>query len=516
MRDLSFVLGRRRGAFLGILVLGLVVNTGMTVLSPLFFQQLFDRCVPARDMRLFAGLMAGFIALATGWRLLTLRLSLQTQELKQALLRDLSSELLRKYYRLPYPEASRFPPAYYASRIFDEPLAATSEAVDLSLAVASAAAALVSALALLVALSLKATLLLALCVPPLLLVARKYGRAVTKQADAEKEEEGRLRGFLTRAVSAYKSVALFSLGGRVCEGLDSRLAAVNELTFQRLRSSGLHNTIGAIVTSYAETLVIIVCGYEMMRGRMAFGSFMAFMSCFWAAVNALRALIAKVPELAKNKALVARLREFLAAPEKEAAARSAGAVAFEDVEFGYGQEAVLSRLSFSVRRGDKLLLQGRNGSGKSTIANLLASFLSPTKGGVMTCAVERVSAALTPQHFIPGTVRDNLGYERLSAAQRAYVGGLLADLGLESALDRDPESLSSGQRKKVEVVMGLSKDADLYVFDEPLANVDAESKKKLLDRIFERTEGKALVVVMHGDDELKARFDRVLELDPRY
>jgi ABC-type multidrug transport system ATPase subunit len=73
--------------------------------------------------------------------------------------------------------------------------------------------------------------------------------------------------------------------------------------------------------------------------------------------------------------------------------------------------------------------------------------------------------------------------------------------------------LSAGQRKKLEVIMGLSKEAEVYVFDEPLAGVDIGSKDKIIGEIFGRTEGKTLVVIMHGDGQFHQLFDRVVDLE---
>ncbi|MCK5582469.1 MAG: hypothetical protein KAI33_01695, partial [Elusimicrobiales bacterium] len=64
----------------------------------------------------------------------------------------------------------------------------------------------------------------------------------------------------------------------------------------------------------------------------------------------------------------------------------------------------------------------------------------------------------------------------------------------------------AGQKKKVEVVMGLMKNAGLYVFDEPLANVDEESKGKIMKHIFDRSKNSALIVIMHGDNKFHEQF----------
>src|SRR5262249_18871097 len=86
------------------------------------------------------------------------------------------------------------------------------------------------------------------------------------------------------------------------------------------------------------------------------------------------------------------------------------------------------------------------------------------------------------------------------------------ELDLGGCMDKSQEELSAGEKKKVEVAMCLLKEADAYLFDEPLANVDVESKATIIRLILERARGKTLIVIMHGDAEFHARFDRVLDV----
>jgi ATP-binding cassette subfamily B protein len=62
--------------------------------------------------------------------------------------------------------------------------------------------------------------------------------------------------------------------------------------------------------------------------------------------------------------------------------------------------------------------------------------------------------------------------------------------------------------------MGLLKPADLYIFDEPLAGIDVESKEVVMRTIFRETRGKTLFVIMHGDEQYQRHFDKVVYLTP--
>ena len=80
-------------------------------------------------------------------------------------------------------------------------------------------------------------------------------------------------------------------------------------------------------------------------------------------------------------------------------------------------------------------------------------------------------------------------------------------------LEAFADELSAGQQQKLAISLALSQEADLYVIDEPLANLDPESRDTAINLILERTKEKTLVLVMHGSEEYHKLFDRVIRID---
>lgn len=85
--------------------------------------------------------------------------------------------------------------------------------------------------------------------------------------------------------------------------------------------------------------------------------------------------------------------------------------------------------------------------------------------------------------------------------------------GLSGRLGADPALLSQGEQRKLQCVCALLKDADVYIFDEPLANVDGASKRVIMEEIARRTEGRTLILILHGEQDFRVMFDRELALD---
>jgi len=85
----------------------------------------------------------------------------------------------------------------------------------------------------------------------------------------------------------------------------------------------------------------------------------------------------------------------------------------------------------------------------------------------------------------------------------------------QAVLDAFADELSAGQQQKLALSLALSKSADLYIIDEPLANLDPESRDTAINLILERTKEKNLILVMHGAEEYHNLVDRVIRMEPQ-
>ena len=175
---------------------------------------------------------------------------------------------------------------------------------------------------------------------------------------------------------------------------------------------------------------------------------------------------------------------------------------FNDVSFSYGEQPVLSHLSFSMRKGDFIGIAGASGKGKTTILNILLGFLDPTKGEVIindkvqkkeSIKTYWPSMAYTRQQsfFIHDTLLRNITLEEDNHDQ-ACLQLAIKHSGLEPFVAQSPEGLnqmimengkniSGGQQQRIAIARALYKNADLILLDEPFNELDEESEISLLE-----------------------------------
>ena len=202
-------------------------------------------------------------------------------------------------------------------------------------------------------------------------------------------------------------------------------------------------------------------------------------------------------------------------------------VAFNNIQKSFGKTKILHGISFDIRDGEFVVLVGPSGCGKSTLLRMLAG-LEDISGGEISIdgkvindldskdrdiAMVFQSYALYP-HM---TVRDNMAFSlKLRKADAAItnerVGNAARILNLDPLLDRFPRELSGGQRQRVAMGRAIVRDPKVFLFDEPLSNLDAKL------RVAMRAEIKALhqrlktttVYVTHDQIEAMTMADRIV------
>ncbi|SDX56002.1 ABC transporter ATP-binding protein [Litoreibacter albidus] len=193
----------------------------------------------------------------------------------------------------------------------------------------------------------------------------------------------------------------------------------------------------------------------------------------------------------------------------------------------YGGFLAIPDLSLDIEDGEFVILVGPSGCGKSTLLRMLAG-LEPITGGDIAIdntvvndftprqrdiAMVFQSYALYPHMTVAQNMSFSLKLEKHSKAEIERRVGLAADiLGLEALLDRYPKQLSGGQRQRVAMGRSIVRDPKVFLFDEPLSNLDAKLRVQM------RTEIKALharlkttiVYVTHDQVEAMTMADRIV------
>lgn len=152
-------------------------------------------------------------------------------------------------------------------------------------------------------------------------------------------------------------------------------------------------------------------------------------------------------------------------------------VSAREVSIRYGETPVCAGVTFEIQQGDRIVLQGANGSGKSSIIKLICGEDIPYTGELRTGSGLRISYVSQDTSDIRGKLSD---YVRSCGIEESLFQAMLAKLDVPKAqMEKDMSALSAGQKKKVLIARSICEPAHLHIWDEPMNYIDVISRMQI-------------------------------------
>jgi len=203
-----------------------------------------------------------------------------------------------------------------------------------------------------------------------------------------------------------------------------------------------------------------------------------------------------------------------------------GALSIRNVRKSYGETHILKGIDLEIDKGEFLILVGPSGCGKSTLLSMIAGLDSPTSGTIhigdrdvthelpknRDIAMVFQSYALYPNMNVAENIAFGLEMRKVPKPEREKAVARVAKmLQIEHLLERKPGALSGGQRQRVAMGRALARDPLLFLFDEPLSNLDAKLRVEMraeIKLLHQRTKT-TTVYVTHDQVEAMTLGDRI-------
>lgn len=185
----------------------------------------------------------------------------------------------------------------------------------------------------------------------------------------------------------------------------------------------------------------------------------------------------------------------------------------------YGSKSALEDVTFKAGAGRIIGLLGSNGSGKTTLMKIASGLVLPTSGSVRICGEEAGTKSKAMTAFMPDKpltepwmrVRDAVSFvgDFYSDFDHAKAKEMLSFMGLQG---KDKvNTLSKGMNERLQLTLTLSRNARLYLLDEPIGGVDPVAREKILDAILDYySENSCLIISTHLVTDIERIFDEVI------
>ena len=188
----------------------------------------------------------------------------------------------------------------------------------------------------------------------------------------------------------------------------------------------------------------------------------------------------------------------------------------------YGNKEVLEKVNLTIDNNRIIGLLGKNGSGKTTLIKLINDLLTPTTGSILVKGKEvgieskKIISYLSERTYLDPSLRVREVIELFKDFYEDFdeekALNLLKDLDLD--VNASLSKMSKGMREKVQLVLVMSRKAELYILDEPLGGVDPATRDYILDTILTNfNEGASVIISTHLISDIERILDEVIFID---
>jgi ABC-type bacteriocin/lantibiotic exporter with double-glycine peptidase domain len=498
---LSTLLGGFRFEYCILVVASSLMSGVEGIVHPLLVKSIFDEGVIKGGFHKFLTFVIAYLIFGLVVNVVNTGTALWSKSLENRLVTTISRRMLDSYYNKEYSSVLQNGHGYFINRVYGDLREGLVPLLLLVQTTIKQSVLLVSFALVLAYLSWQAFLFLAAIIPISAAVGVLLGRRIRALTSEEREQEGAVLAVLNKALAAFRIVKIFNLIPATVGAVDQRLQGYLSTSYRRYRVTRLFQALNDVTMVVSDFLSMFVGAWFVLKGVLTFGGFLAFVNTFWRAVTTLMQLFNRMADFHTVGAIMDRLTTFLGGSSR-AYFISGASPSVQNISFSYGDTPTLKDFSLRLSPGEQVVIVGPNGSGKTTLANILSGFLSPSQGSVVL--PDQVSSVTLPISFPPLRVKELVGDASLLSAFK---------LNDPAVLESYADELSAGQQQKLALSLALSRDADLYVIDEPLANLDPESRATAMNLIIEKTRDKNLILIMHGSEEFHKLFHRVITLD---
>jgi ATP-binding cassette subfamily B protein len=518
----------------------------VTVASPFLLRAIIDTALPDKNLRLLVLLVAGMIGIAAISSAFGVIQTWISTKVGQQVMHGLRTGVFSHLQRQSIAFFTRTRTGEVQSRITNDiggmesvvTSTATSIASNLTTAVATAAA--------MVAMSWRLSLISLVVMPPAIYLSRKVARmrrAITTQQQRELAdlnvtiEEG-------LSINGVQLAKTMGTGPSLVRRFTASSARLIDLELSSQLAGRWRMASMSIIFAAIPAVIYLAAGLPLTAGVMTIGTLVAFTTLQNNLFRPITGLLSTGVSVISSLALFARIFEYLdlpvdvddpAHPVEIEPAQVTGHVRLEDVSFAYpgADRPALSGVDLDVPAGRTLALVGETGSGKTTLASLIARLYDPISGSVRIDGVDIRDIRLADLAAIVGvvsqetyllhtTVRENLRYakpgatdaEIEDAARAAQIHDLIAGLpdGYDTMVGSRGHRFSGGEKQRLAIARTLLRDPRVLVLDEATSALDTETERAVQKAFDTLAEGRTTITIAHRLSTVR-NADQIVVLD---
>lgn len=387
------------------------------------------------------------------------------------------------------------------------------------------------ALIMMITLSYKLTIIVIIIVPVYFFTVKHSSNQLSESTKLMLETGAVLSGETYEVLNGIEEIKI--LNGKKVQ-LKKFKNKLNEMVKSSIKQSKqilffMENIL--LVNNLAAVLILLFSGIFILNNQLTIGiytAFIAYMNKIFATTSSFASLGMTVKPVCVS---IERIQEFLEMNDEntekcEIINENIDSISIENLSFKYEEngENIIDKLNFKMNKGDKVLIKGENGTGKSTLIKNLLGLYSPTEGEIFIndkkyslidkrSVRSKIGVVSQNVFLFRGSILDNILYGQTNKSKEdvvslikkynleKYIQGF--ENGLETEINQNGIGISGGQTQIIAFLRATIAKKDVIILDEGTSNMDAETRKIILKILGERDICNILMIISHQEDGME-------------
>lgn len=287
-------------------------------------------------------------------------------------------------------------------------------------------------------------------------------------------------------------------------------------------------TIDFTIASIEAIIVTSYLGIRTFSGLIGIDTFIVSQNAYFKLKEVISNIVSLLSKEYENRLYLQDYTTFMAEPEASCSEsdlllEKIDVIEFRRVSFGYAhaEDATLKNVSFTIKSGERVIILGENGAGKTTIIKLLLRLYEPSSGRILINGIDieeynlvslrsHISALFQDYTLYAFSIKDNLTLGQ--KIDDSKINDVLVQVGLFQHISKLPMGIytpitnqflengiefSGGERQRIAIARQLLRYSEVEVYDEPTSNLDPEAAKNIIDLLF-KNRNKTIIIITHN------------------
>ena len=357
-----------------------------------------------------------------------------------------------------------------------------------------------------------------------------------KYLKEQKKENDQLIGLINQTLLGLKDIQTLNITNTMDDKYnyiykDWKNAYDNRKKYERYRQNILKCFLIII-----KSIVYFTCVYFMINNKITIGIMLIIISYFDSLFSASENIMDASQSIKDQNISVNRIKEILeynTIKEKnlKEIKNVKGMIEFKNVDFSYSNEKLLENLNFAIRPNRITAITGTNGTGKTTIVDLILRLHSPTKGEILldninvkeidkNSYLKEISVLNQESYLFNLSIRENFNLIERDIKKQEEMCKLTGidkfiktlPKGYDTIIDENSHNISGGQKRLLSLTRTLLKDAKILIFDEATSSLDTDKIQNVINVLNELKKNHTVIVITHKE-EIENIADEVITIN---